>query len=163
MIPLALMTWMQRHRVSLAAMQELHALLGVDGAPFDHIPTPQRGEAYVQSAVRLEAPAAGVTLFRNNLGVAPAPEGGRPVRYGLANDSAQLNARLKSADLIGWRRVEITPQHVGATIAQFVSRECKPASWRYSGTEREIAQLRWAQLVVTNGGDAAFATGPGTL
>ena len=162
MIPASLSDWMLRHHVSLAAMHELHAILGVDGAPFDHVPTPQRGEAYVQSAVRLEAPAAGVTLFRNNVGALPGPNG-RPVRYGLANDGAQLNARSKSSDLIGWRRVVITPQHVGSTIAQFVSRECKTADWRYSGTEREIAQLRWITLVAASGGDAAFATGPGTL
>jgi hypothetical protein len=119
-------------------------------------------EAYSQSQVRLEAPARGVTLWRNNVGVL-TDLSGRPVRFGLANDSRQLNAALKSSDLIGWRPVLITPAHVGQTIAQFVSRECKAPGWKYAGTDRERAQKAWLDLVAAAGGDSAFATGPGTL
>jgi hypothetical protein len=119
-------------------------------------------EAYSQSQVRLEAPRAGVTLWRNNVGVLTDLTG-RPVRFGLANDSRQLNEALKSSDLIGWRPVLITPGHVGRTIAQFVSRECKAPGWKYTGTDRERAQKAWLDLVAAAGGDSAFATGPGTL
>lgn len=119
-------------------------------------------EAYAQSQVRLEAPAKGVTLWRNNVGVL-TDINGRPVRFGLANDSKQLNEVLKSSDLIGWRPVLITPAHVGTTIAQFVSRECKEPGWIYRGTDREVAQKAWLDLVAGAGGDSAFATGPGTL
>jgi len=119
-------------------------------------------EAYAQSQVRLEAPRAGVTLWRNNVGVLTDLTG-RPVRFGLANDSRQLNEALKSSDLIGWRPVLITPEHVGRTLAQFVSRECKAPGWKYTGTDRERAQKAWLDLVAAAGGDSAFATGPGTL
>jgi hypothetical protein len=119
-------------------------------------------EAYAQSQVRLEAPTKGVTLFRNNVGVL-TDINGRPVRFGLANDSKQLNEVLKSSDLIGWRPVLITPEHVGRTLAQFVSRECKAPGWKYTGTDRERAQKAWLDLVAAAGGDSAFATGPGTL
>lgn len=127
---------------------------------------PPTSEAYVQSLVRLEAPAKGVRLWRNNVGVL-FDANGRPVRYGLANDSATLNRELKSGDLIGWRPVLVTPDMVGRVIAQFVSRECKPADWRpaLSGErwEHEEAQRRWAKLINDAGGDACFATGEGTL
>lgn len=127
---------------------------------------PPTSEAYVQSLVRLEAPAKGVRLWRNNVGVL-FDVNGRPVRYGLANDSATLNRELKSGDLIGWRPVLVTPDMVGRVIAQFVSRECKPADWRpaLSGErfEHEEAQRRWAKLINDAGGDACFATGEGTL
>lgn len=125
-------------------------------------------EALVQSLVRLEAPARGVRLWRNNVGVL-RDEGGRPVRYGLANDSKRLNEELKSGDLIGWRRRLITPADVGYIIAQFVSRECKPADWTPCGPgnialfAREEAQRRWATIVNADGGDACFVTGEGTL
>jgi hypothetical protein len=119
-------------------------------------------EARVQSLVRLEAPTKGVTLWRNNVGVL-VDTTGRPVRFGLANDSRALNEELKSGDLIGWRPVLVTPDLVGRTIAQFVSRECKPEGWRFTGTPREKAQLRWLDLVRAAGGDAAFANGVGTL
>jgi len=150
--------WAIRHGVSAAALADLRAGLGLDALPVDT----GHSERYVQTSVRLEAVGKGVTLWRNNVGVLEDVTG-RPVRYGLANDSKALNMRLKSADLIGWRPIVITPKLIGVTIAQFVSRECKPAGWRYSGTDRERAQLAWASLVAASGGDARFATRPGTL
>lgn len=119
-------------------------------------------EAAVQAAVRLEAGRKGIHLWRNNVGVLEDSTG-RPVRYGLANDTKELNVRLKSGDLIGWRRVLITSAHVGSTIAQFTSRECKRVGWHYVGDAHEQAQLAWANLVIAAGGDAAFCTGVGTL
>lgn len=73
---------------------------------------------------------------------------GRVVRFGLANDSPAVNKRIKSCDLVG-----IRPN------GQFWARECKPAAWHYTGTEREQAQLRFIELVNSMGGDAAFTTG----
>lgn len=120
-------------------------------------------EAYAQSLIRLEAARLpGVTLWRNNVGVL-LDATGRPVRYGLANESKAQNERLKSADLIGWRTVTVTPDMVGRTVAVFLSREVKPDGWKYTGTGREEAQAAWRDLVLAAGGDAAFASGPGTL
>ena len=158
----AVYQWATRHRVSLQALQELQALFGMHG---DHtLPAEVKGtsEAAVQAAVRLEAARKGVRLFRNNVG-ALVDARGVPVRYGLANDSKQVNEVMKSADLIGWRPLLIAPQHVGTVVAQFVSREVKAVGWHYTGSDRELAQLAWAQLVTSGGGDAAFCTGVGTL
>lgn len=154
--------WAIRHGVTMAALQELQALFGMHGGHF--LPPTVKGtsEAATQAAVRLEAARKGVRLFRNNVGVLMDATG-RPVRYGLANESKQVNDVCKSADLIGWRPVLIGPQHVGQVIGQFVSRECKRPGWHYKGDAHEQAQLAWAQLVAAGGGDAAFCNGEGTL
>jgi len=150
--------WARRHAIPPAALIELRNMLGVDAAPPPpDSPAPQ-SEAWVSNAVRLEAARVGVYLFRNNVGSLP-DKFGRWVRYGLANDSKAMNERIKSGDLIGFRPVAIQPEHVGRVIAQFVSRECKAAGWRWAGTDREQAQARWAELVTVNGGDAKFTTG----
>jgi ribosomal protein S19 len=153
--------WAIKHQVSAAALQELNAMFGIDyGIPYT--PSDVHTEAYVQSLVRIEAAQKGVRLWRNNVGVLPN-EMGQPVRYGLANDSQKLNKVVKSGDLIGWRPVTIAPEMIGHRIAQFVSRECKKPSWKYSGNEHETAQLRWAQALNADGGDACFVTSRGTL
>jgi hypothetical protein len=120
-------------------------------------------EADVSRLIRLEAAAKGILLWRNNVG-ALRDTTGRWVRYGLANDSAAVNKQIKSADFIGIRRVTVTQEMVGMIIGQFVSREIKEPGWKYHPSDmREIAQDRWARLVNGHGGDAAFATGEGTL
>jgi len=81
------------------------------------------------------------------------------VRYGLGNDSAQVNSRLKSSDLIG-----ITPVSVnGNPVGVFTSYEIKKPGWRYTGTPREVAQLRWLELVVSLGGIGKFISDVGDL
>lgn len=117
-------------------------------------------EAAVQSRERLAASKRGARLWRNNTGVAQGQDG-RPVRYGLCNDSAQLNRRLKSSDLIGITPVLITPAHVGGVIGQFTALEAKREGWVFTGTEHEKAQLRFLELVISLGGSAAFTTGGG--
>ena len=147
--------WARRHSISSDALAELAAILAADGIVRE---TDVTSESRVQSNVRLLAAENEAKLWRNNVGVLTNEEG-RPVRYGLANDSPALNKRLKSGDLIGWRRRLITPDMVGTTIAQFTSRECKPAGWKFTGTPREKAQAAWATLVTIEGGDARFTTG----
>ena len=162
MTPIAI--WAQRHGVSTAALAELAAIVGARTEP---TATPNAmGEARVQSLVRLQAARQGIRLWRNNVGVLKDING-RPVRYGLANDSEALNKTIKSSDLIGWRRIVITVEMVGSVIAQFVARECKEPDWAYCGDNpnptdkvlRERAQKRWLDMVTLDGGDAAFTTG----
>lgn len=157
-----LVEWAVKHHVTLQALNELKMLFGttIDSDTVWSRDTPS--EAYVQSLVRLEAARKGLRLWRNNVGVLPGPSG-QPVRYGLANDSKRLNEEIKSSDLIGWRPVLIGPDHVGSTIAQFVSRECKHPGWQYTGDAHEEAQLRWIVAVLTDGGDAQFCNAEGTL
>lgn len=153
--------WAIRHGVSHVALAELRQMMGVDTDPAKC--TAKAGsEAAVQTAIRLEASKLGLRLFRNNVG-ACKDETGRIIRYGLCNDSAQLNKRIKSSDLIGIRPVVITPAHVGQTLGQFVAREVKRSDWKYTGTEREVAQKAFIELILSLGGDAAFANGEGSL
>lgn len=119
-------------------------------------------EATTQNIVRLEASRKGCRLWRNNVGATYTKDGSF-IRYGLANDSANVNREIKSADLIGIRPVLITPAMVGVTIGQFISREVKASNWRYTGNDRERAQLAWAELILSLGGDACFVVGEGTL
>lgn len=156
MTPHTLHDWSIRHHVSLQALQELHILL-TSTVPS---PTASQGasESDVQARIRLAASQAGDVLWRNNSGVLK-DERGVPVRFGLCNESPAVNAVCKSSDLVGIKRVLVTPQMVGRTVGIFYAREVKRAGWRYTGTPREVAQLRFIEAVVAMGGDAAFTTG----
>lgn len=150
--------WAVRHRIPFDALMELHAMFyppelqtepDLDG----------RMEDYAQSLIRRAAPRAGWSLFRNNVGALKS-EAGRWVRFGLANDSPDMNKVVKSADLIGLRPVLITPAHVGSTIGQFVSIEAKHPGWKPGeDPKREKAQTAWAGLIRSKGGLAVFSTG----
>lgn len=138
--------WACRHRVSQQALTELLLLLAMPPAP-PVAPTP-RSEAAAQAEIRLAAPQWGGVLWRNNVGVCEYSERA-PVRFGLANDSAKLNAHVKSSDLIGFTPV--------AGTAVFTAIECKRADWAWRATAREIAQQRFHNVVRAGGGIAGFA------
>jgi hypothetical protein len=160
-----LLEWAIAWNVPMLAVEDLRRRMGMEGAAAASavdVKARRTSEEYVQSVVRLEAPRKGVHLWRNNVG-ALTDERGVPVRYGLANDSAKINKVIKSADLIGCRPVVIAPAMVGTTIGQFVSRECKRVGWNYGGDSHEVAQLNWANLILSLGGDAGFTTGEGSL
>jgi hypothetical protein len=151
--------WAIRHHVGLDALAELRVMMTPPSDP----PAPAgTSEAAISNLVRLEASRKGCRLWRNNIGAGYLQDGSF-IRWGLANDSATINARLKSADLIGIRPVLVEPRHLGSTIGQFVSREVKAAGWKYRGTDREIAQMRWAGMIAGFGGDAAIVNGEGTI
>lgn len=154
--------WAAAWQVPAACVSDLLARLGVGyDSPLPRL-APGMLEAGVSSRVRLEAAQNGVLLFRNNVG-ACMTDTGRLIRYGLCNDSDKLNESIKSGDLIGVNPVTVTPAHVGTVIGQFVSREVKAADWVYTGTLREKAQLKWANIVNSKGGDARFVTGLGSF
>lgn len=119
-------------------------------------------ESDIQRIVKLEACTKEARLWRNNSGAAVLRDGSF-VRWGLANESEQMNTQVKSSDLIGIRRKVITQADVGKTVGVFVAREIKPDGWAYKGTPREKAQKAFIDLINDFGGDADFATGEGTL
>lgn len=119
-------------------------------------------EAYAQSQVVLEAPKYQCLLTRNNKG-ALKDANGTLVRFGLFNESKARGARIRSWDLVGFRKRLITPQMVGTIIGQFVGREIKEPGWVFSGDEHETAQLKCTELALSYGCDVGFATGPGSF
>jgi len=120
-------------------------------------------ESSVQAEIRLLASQRGWRLFRNNCGVLP-DRNGRPVRFGLANDSAQLSREYKSGDLIGVRPVVVTQEMVGRTLGVFVSVEVKHPDWKPSASdERYQAQCRWRDLILSLGGYAVITNRSDTI
>lgn len=103
-------------------------------------------EADIQNLIRLECGRRGWHVFRNNVGVL-MDRRGVPVRYGLANESKQMNEVLKSADLIGWTK-----------NGRFISIECKATDGIVNP-----AQEAWRSLVAAAGGYAVIARGVGDL
>jgi hypothetical protein len=165
--------WAERWAIPAQALAELAT---VGGLGMEHnLGTPAgASESNVQARVRLEAASKGVHLWRNNSGAGAVVDPSKLcfqcqrlarsfIRWGLGNDSPNLNAVVKSSDLIGWRPRLITDGMVGLTIAQFVARECKREGWTYKGTPEETAQNRWHGMVLAAGGDSAFTTGEPTL
>jgi len=112
------------------------------------------------SEIRMEASRQGMKLFRNNVG-AGTLDNGSFVRWGICNDSASLNAKMKSSDLIGIKPVLITQGMVGHKVGQFIAREVKRPGWKYAGNAREKAQLRFIEWAVSMGADARFTCVPG--
>lgn len=103
-------------------------------------------ENSLPAQIRIAADQLGVSLWRNNSGVATNRDG-RPVRFGLGNDSVNLNRTMKSSDWIG-----IGPD------GRFIALELKRPGWIYRATEREIAQLNFHLHVRRKGGIAGFVT-----
>jgi len=118
-------------------------------------------EAAVQAGLRLNAAKRGIRAWRNNVGVLMDAKG-RPVRYGLGNESKQMNAMWKSADLIGCEPILITPNHVGQTLGRLWSREAKAVGGR-TDPERLAAQERWRDLLLSLGANAAITEDPGDV
>lgn len=154
---MTLAAWAAHWQIAPAAIHDLRAMLGMLDAPAV-VADPSMSEAGVQARVRLAASRAGMRLWRNNVGAVHDAELGRHIRYGLANDSPQMNAVLKSADLIGIRPRIIGPSDIGELIGQFVSYEVKHAGWRWTGSDREQGQAAWAALITSLGGEARFVT-----
>lgn len=155
-----LMSWAIKWNIPQEAIEDLMRMKGIVGHSVET--TGELSEAAISNLVRKEASDKGARLWRNNLGAAHM-QNGSFLRYGLANESTAVNKVIKSADLIGIQPITITQKHVGRVIGQFMSREIKKSGWSYAGTDREKAQLNWADLILSLGGNACFAVGEGTI
>lgn len=144
--------WARKWGVPPEALQELFGVLpGITSG------APGGTETAVVQKARIVASSRGDRAWRNNRG-ACQDKTGRHIRYGLANDSKELNEIIKSSDLIGIKRRLITPADVGTTIGQFASYECKKPGWKYTATPRERGQLAWLALIISLGGIGKFIT-----
>lgn len=158
--------WAQLHPVAAAELVQVTTMApAVDQPKFTD-------EAGAQQEARFQVARAGGLVWRNNVGATPAKLDAhcpkchnefevyqRIIRYGLANDSAQLNEVFKSSDLIGVMPRLITQEMVGAIIGQFLAIECKHPGWNYTGKGRETGQQSYLSLVASKGGIAQFSTG----
>jgi hypothetical protein len=119
----------------------------------------KKSEAAVMANVQLESARSGNRwILRNNSG-AFMDDTGRQVRFGLGNVSKKFNEHMKSSDLVGIESVVITAEMVGQTIGRFYAVEAKPEDWKYTGTAREVAQLKFIAKVNEMGGKAYFTNG----
>jgi hypothetical protein len=101
-------------------------------------------EQSIQQHIRLACSTGPVRLFRNNVGRLPDPRTGRWVEFGVGGKGA--------GDLIGWKRVTITPEMVGSTVAVFTSIEVKTPTGRI-----RPEQQQWLDAVRAAGGIAGVA------
>ena len=150
--------WLYRWQglIPTQALQELHAVLTRPENPPERNHGDPRSEAAVQAAGVLALSDLGALVYRNNVGVLKDVNG-RPVRYGLANETPNMNKVLKSGDYIGAMPYVVQPYDVGRTLGVFLSVEFKPADWHYTGKGREQAQLNWQTAYNRIGGVAFFA------
>lgn len=114
-----------------------------------------RSEAAVEARVKVRMSQRGGRAWKNNKGAAYLADG-TFLRYGLLNQSQRISDEIKSADLVGIDPVLITPEMIGMIFGRFWCREVKREDWEWSGDEHEMAQLRFAELVLALGGDAGF-------
>lgn len=116
-------------------------------------------EMVVQQRTRLAFAKIG-PMWRNNSG-AFQDDTGRWVRYGLGNDSAALNAAVKSSDLIGITPVTawLASANAWVTLGVFTALEVKPSGWvQNPADERAIAQAKFHAIVREVGAFAGFVT-----
>ena len=157
-----LMQWAAQWGVSIEAVRDLERRFGC--APELHtLPDLENGasEAAISAdAVRQAREFHGAYLWRNNSGAYSADKPPSPgTRWGLGNDSAKINAVMKTPDYVGIWPFHIGPEHVGQTVGQFAAIEMKAGGWHFTGTEREIAQRNYLELVTRLGGRAFFHAG----
>ncbi len=157
--------WLQQYP------EAAEALLQVTATP-KHCDAKGEDESWAQQNARFTIARAGGLAWRNNVGATPTKINAhcpkchldfevlqRMIRYGLCNDSHQMNAMFKSSDLIGVMPRLITTQMVGSIIGQFLAVEVKKPNWHYTGKGREVQQQAYLSLVAGKGGIAQFSTG----
>lgn len=88
-------------------------------------------EQELQQRIRLELGRGPVRLWRNNVG-ALRDQRGRLVSYGLCPGSS---------DLIGLRRLRVTPEHLGQELAVFCALEIKSQRGRPTAEQQRFLAL----------------------
>lgn len=106
-----------------------------------------QGETNIVNDIMKALSPAGVTLFRNVKGLFTSPDGRRKIQAGLIAPG--------SSDLIGFRRVKITPDMVDQTVLIFTAIEVKK-----EGSYPSHAQKDFVAFIEQNGGFAGVARSP---
>lgn len=142
-----LIAWAYRHGVTGVALDELMDIVCGPAVAVTTLEPAYISETAGGNRARELVQQWGGWLMRNNNGVATREGDGRPVRYGLGNDSAQLQRVCKSSDYCG-----LAPR------GRFLAVEWKRRGWTYSGDDRERAQAAFLKRVNELGGIGTFAT-----
>lgn len=153
--------WAVRHGITPKAFEELCGLLTPNTDPERAVkPTGPMSEAQVQALCRVEASKCGMRLWRNNNG-ACVDKNGNHIRYGVCNDSAKLNKKIKSSDLLGITPYVVKPEDVGKTLGIFTAFEIKAEDWKAGKRKAdEKAQQAFITLVQSLGGFGKFISHP---
>lgn len=113
-------------------------------------------ESTLQQTIQIEGVQYGTQLMRNNSG-AFKDETGRWLFFGLGNISKKHSDSIKSSDLIGFKKIVVTSDMVGKTIAVFTAVEVKRPDWKPSAAcKRERAQRAFVTWINSNGGIAGI-------
>ncbi len=111
--------------------------------------TTPHSEHTIQNLIRLSAAKQGITLFRDNVGVAPPfTPNGHPIRYGLC---------VGASDLVGYMTIPVCQLSPNARVAVFVAVEVKTPNHRTS-QDRLEAQQNFLERVNMAGGLGVMAT-----
>lgn len=106
-------------------------------------------ETNIANEIRIEMAKNGASLFKNVRGLFYTRDKKRLVLAGLLADGA--------SDLIGFRRVIVTPEMVGKTVAVFVAIEVKTLNPKRYASQQ---QKDFIAAVIESGGLAGVARSP---
>ena len=105
----------------------------------------QMKEIQIQNQIRIACNTGEIRLWRNNIGKAKIH--GAIVNFGIPGPGG--------SDLIGFKTITITSEHVGKKIAVFAAVECKSATGKPSKE-----QTAFINFINESGGMAGIARSP---
>lgn len=92
----------------------------------------QSSESKIQQEIRLACSRGPTRLWRNNSGSLPNPKTGTYVQFGVGSPGG--------SDLIGYRKVTVTPEMVGTEIAVFAAVEVKAARGKATAQQKAFIE-----------------------
>jgi len=101
----------------------------------------------------------GGSLLRNNSGACMDAKSNTMIRFGLGNDSKQLNEVYKTPDGVGVVPIVIQPHHVGRVFGVALHLENKAPDWKFSQSDaRAVAQFAHLSAYSQLGAICGFVT-----